>query len=49
MFDGPVDHHDLSFSFTNTVSTPNVPEPETDALMLAELGVVGFVARRRKI
>ena len=28
--------------------TPSIPEPETYALMLAGLGVVGFVARRRK-
>jgi hypothetical protein len=27
---------------------PNIPEPETYALMLAGLGVVGFVARRRR-
>lgn len=28
--------------------TPPVPEPETYALMLAGMGVVGFVARRRR-
>jgi PEP-CTERM motif len=28
--------------------TPPIPEPETYALMLAGLGVVGFVARRRR-
>ncbi|HQC86045.1 MAG TPA: PEPxxWA-CTERM sorting domain-containing protein [Rhodoferax sp.] len=34
------------FSFTNTVSA--VPEPETLALMLTGVGMVGAVARRRR-
>jgi len=33
---------------TSEVPVPGVPEPETYALMLAGLGVLGFVARRRK-
>ena len=36
-----------AFEVTNFTITP-VPEPETYALMLAGLGAVGFVARRRK-
>jgi hypothetical protein len=30
------------------VSTPAIPEPETYAMMLAGLGLLGFVARRRR-
>jgi hypothetical protein len=40
--------NDLSFSFTNVTSVNAVPEPETLALMLAGLGLVGTIARRRK-
>lgn len=35
------------FSIDNVAVTAAVPEPETYALMLAGLGAVGFIARRR--
>ncbi len=35
-------------TLNNTAFTVAVPEPETYALMLAGLGLVGFMARRRK-
>ena len=47
-FPGSLVYNDLSFSFTNTTSTPAIPEPETYAMMLAGLGLLAFVARRRK-
>lgn len=37
----------LAFTLTDTTAVP-VPEPETYALLLAGLGVVGVAARRRK-
>jgi hypothetical protein len=48
---------DISFSsngetvaqtYTIDMVTAPIPEPETYALMLAGLGLVGFMARRRK-
>jgi hypothetical protein len=37
----------LYSSNTSAVATPPVPEPETYALMLAGLGLIGFIGRRR--
>lgn len=36
-------------SFSGTLSVTAVPEPETYALMLAGLGVIGFTAARRRV
>jgi PEP-CTERM motif len=38
----------LSYAAVVGVATPAVPEPETYALALAGLGVVGWMARRRR-
>jgi hypothetical protein len=43
---GDHDYNDHTFSFTNIQAA--VPEPSTYALMLGGLGIVGFLARRRK-
>jgi hypothetical protein len=44
LFNGPFDFNDLSFSFTNTVSS--VPEPAT--LALFGLGLLGLASAKRK-
>ena len=42
---GDFNYNDLAFSVTNVAT---VPEPETYAMLLAGLGIVGAIARRRK-
>jgi hypothetical protein len=43
---GDLNYHDENFVFTNIAAA--VPEPESFAMMMAGLGLLGFVARRRK-
>ena len=45
---GDFDYDDNNFSFTNVATTQPVPEPETYAMLLAGLGLLGMQARRRK-
>jgi len=53
MFNDPLYQTNPSFSHDSSVGgafyyTQAIPEPETYAMMLAGLGMLGFVARRRK-
>ncbi len=45
---GDLNYHDETFVFTNVASTPSIPEPANMALLMAGLGLVGIMARRRR-
>ena len=45
---GDLNYHDETFVFTNVASTPSIPEPANLALLVAGLGLVGALARRRR-
>jgi hypothetical protein len=44
---GLIPGHNLG-SYSGTLNVSPVPEPETYAMLLAGLGLVGFMVRRRK-
>jgi hypothetical protein len=45
LYNGPFDFNDLSFSFTNTTTPNDVPEPAS--LLLLSLGLAGIAVSRR--
>ena len=45
---GDLNYHDETFVFTNVATTPSIPEPANLALLMAGLGLVATVARRRR-
>ena len=45
---GDLNYFDETFVFTNVGTTPAVPEPANLALLMSGLGLMGFVARRRR-
>lgn len=45
---GSSNMYTYSYEFLGYASTPPVPEPETYAMLLAGLGLIGAIARRRK-
>lgn len=47
-FDGFAQLPTLDYTFRTYTSVSAVPEPETYAMLLAGLGVPGFVGKRRK-
>jgi len=51
LYNGPFVYNDLSFSFTNTVTTPPPPTggiPEPSTILLISLGLAGFGFRWKK-
>ena len=47
-FHSDYNYFDETFVFTNVGTTPTIPEPGNLALLMAGLGVMGFLARRRR-
>ncbi len=48
LLNGPFDYNDLSFSFSNTVTTAPAQVPEPVSSMLFGLGLAGLLAARRR-